>query len=119
MATRKNTYMHYGIPDGDGVARALTLGVHNECFYSVQNTATDGPTSIYAGPCLLLGVCVNTALSAHTVVLADATTAVVTLPASWAAGSAAMYPGIRFETSLNIDPDNSSTGNVTVFYRPL
>jgi hypothetical protein len=64
-------------------------------------------------------VYVNTVLSAHTVLLVDGSTTVVTVPASLAAGSSILYPGIRFETSLVIDPDNSSTGNLTVAYRPL
>jgi hypothetical protein len=111
--------MHY-IPSPSGAAaQDATLGVHNEGYYSVQNTATDGPTAIYAGPALLLGVYINTTLSAHTVILADASTTVVTIPASLAAGTSILYPGIRFETSLQIDPDNSSTGNLTVVYRPL
>jgi hypothetical protein len=93
--------------------------VHDECEYSVQNTATNGPTSIHAGPALLMGVYVNTVLSAHTVVLADATTAIVTLPASLAAGTMVSFPGLRFETSLNIDPDDSSTGNLTIMYRKV
>ena len=93
--------------------------VHDECEYSIQDTSTNGPTEIHAEPALLMGVFINTVLSAHTVVLADATTAIVTLPASLAAGTMIDFPGLRFETSLNIDPDDASTGNITVMYRKV
>jgi hypothetical protein len=86
---------------------------------SVQDTSGNGPTTIHAGPALLFGVYVNTVLSAHTVVFKDDTVAKITLPASLAAGSERDCHGARFETSLVIDPDDSSTGNVTVFYRPI
>ncbi len=93
--------------------------VHAESEYSVQDTSTDGPTSIHAEPALLMGVFVNTVLSAHTVVIADATTAIITLPASLAAGTMLNFPGLRFETSLNIDPDDASTGNLTIMWRKV
>lgn len=95
------------------------LLVHEECEYSVQDTSTNGPTSINAEPSLLMGIYVNTVLSAHTVVIADATTAIVTLPASLAAGTMINFPGLRFETSLNIDPDDASTGNLTIMFRKV
>lgn len=93
--------------------------VHDECEHSVQDTSTNGPTAIHAAPALLMGVYVNTVLSAHTVIIADATTAVVTLPASLSAGTMIPFPGLRFETSLNIDPNDASTGNLTIMYRKI
>lgn len=119
MAVRNNTYMRYNL-DSAGAGVALTQGVHTECSYSVQDTSANGPTEISAGPAILYGVFVNTVLSAHTVIFKDAATSVITLPASLAAGTFVNFSnGIRFETSLQIDPDDSSTGNVTVFYKPL
>ena len=93
--------------------------VHDECEYSIQDTSVNGPTEIHGEPTLLMGVYVNTVLSAATVILADATTAIVTLPASLAAGTLLTFPGLRFETSLNIDPDDASTGNLTIMYRKV
>lgn len=118
MGTRTQTWMHYNT-DTSGSSVAATLGVHEECFMSVQDTSGNGPTTIHDGPALLFGVYVNTVLSAHTVVFKDGTTAKITLPASLAAGSSPKFYGARFETSLVIDPDDSSTGSITVFYRPL
>lgn len=90
-----------------------------EFLYSVQDTSANGPTAICSGPALVRGVYVNTVLSAHTVILKDGTTSVITLPASLAAGSFIPLGDVFFRTSLNIDPDDSSTGNVTVIYKPI
>ena len=116
---RTATWMNY-IPDstGSGTSSDATLGVHGEYLYSVVDTSTNSVT-VYNGPAILAGVYVNTGLSAHTVVMKDATVAVCTIPASSAAGVSIAYPGIRFETSLICDPDDSSTGSITVVYRPL
>ncbi len=91
---------------------------HSECLYSVVNVATDS-TTISTAPAILYGVYVNTALSAHALPIVDSATTVVTIPASAAAGSIYTFPGIRFETSLIVDPDNSATGSITVAYRPI
>jgi len=66
-----------------------------------------------------LALYVNTVLSAHTVILADAATSVITLPATMAAGTYLPFPAIRFETSLQCNPDDSSTGNITILWRPI
>lgn len=94
---------------------------HTETFYKVVDVSAND-TEVYGGPCLLMGVYVNTALSAHTCPIKDGGTSgttVVTLPASWTAGSMANFPGIRFETTLHVDPNDSGTGNITVAYRPI
>jgi len=85
---------------------------------TVIDTSTDS-TTISSVPALLFGVYVNTVLSAHTVLFTDGATTKITLPASLAAGSERDFRGARFETSLICDPDNSSTGNITVFWRPI
>jgi len=91
---------------------------HTECLYAVIDVAADSTTA-YNGPALLFGVYVNTVLSAHTLPITDASTTVVTIPASAAAGSIYTFPGIRFETSLIVNPNDSATGNITVAYRPI
>ena len=116
---RTATWANYIPSSTQGPSADATLAIHPECLMSVQDTSNNGPTTIHDGPALLFGVYVNTVLSAHTVVFKDGTTAKVTLPASLAAGSERDMHGARFETSLVIDPDDASTGNVTVFYRPL
>jgi hypothetical protein len=119
MASRTATKMEAVLDYATNTIKEATIGVHNETLMSVQDTSVNGPTVIYAGPCLLVGVYVNTVLSAHTVIFKDNTVDKITLPASLAAGSERTFHGARFETSLVIDPDDSSTGNLTVFYRPI
>jgi hypothetical protein len=102
-----------------GALGEATIGIHPECLMSVQDVVNDGPTTIHNGPALLFGVYVSTVLSAHTVLLKDATDSKITLPASLAAGSNLNFYGARFETSLIISPNASSTGVVVVFYRPI
>ena len=114
---RTRTFMHWN-NGADGAANDATLGVHGEYLYAVVNVADDS-TTVYDGPAVLAGIYVNTALSAHALPIKDGSTTVVTVPASATAGSMYQFPGIKFATSLVVDPDNSGTGNVTVAYRPL
>lgn len=118
MPARIGTKMEPGINPADGCLTELTFGVHSECIGTPVDTATDS-TTVFAGPALLYGIYVNTVLSAHTVVIADNATAKITLPASLAAGTNLQFPGIRFDTSLVCDPNDSSTGNITIIYRKL
>lgn len=89
-----------------------------ECWPVTVNTADDS-TTVYNGPAIVQYAYVNTALSAHTVLLVDGSTTKITLPASMAAGSSPNIAGTMFRTTLVVDPDNSSTGNITVCFRPL
>jgi hypothetical protein len=119
MGKRTATWGHYIPSTTGGAAADATLAINPECLMSVQDVVNDGPTTIHDGPALLFGVYVNTVLSAHTVLLKDATDSKITLPASLAAGSNLNFYGARFETSLIIQPNASSTGVVVVFYRPI
>lgn len=94
------------------------LSTSNECWPVTVDTATDS-TTVYNGPAVLQYAYVNTVLSAHTVLLVDGSTTKLTLPASMAAGSSPNIAGTMFRASLVVDPDNSSTGNITVCFRPL
>lgn len=95
------------------------MAVHDETEYAVVDVATD-ITTVYNGPALLFGICVNTTLSAHVLPITDGTSGstVVSLAASAAAGTWIYYPGIRFLTALVVNPNDAATGNITVAYRP-
>lgn len=95
-----------------------TRAVHNECVYAVVDVSVD-TTTVYNGPAILFGVYVNTALSAQALPIQDGSTTVVSIAASAAVGTNITFPGIRFETSLIVNPNDSATGSVTVAYRPL
>lgn len=91
---------------------------HNECLYAVVDVSTNS-TTVYTGPVLLFGVYVNTALSAQALPIKDGATTVVSLAASAAVGTNVTFPGIKFDTSLVVDPDDAATGSVTVAYLPI
>ena len=90
--------------------------VFEECEYTVVPVA-DNTTTVFTGPCILYGVYVNTVLSAHALPIQDVSTTVVSIVASAAVGTSILYPGIRFNTSLIVNPDDSATGSVTVAWR--
>jgi hypothetical protein len=94
------------------------MAMSEETKCDTVDTSVDS-TTVYNGPAILSYIYVNTGLSAHTVVISDNATAKFTLPASLAAGSERSPRGAQFRTSLVVDPDNASTGNITVCYRPL
>lgn len=114
---RTRTWSEYN-PQSDGSSLEATYAVHGEYLYSVVDVSTNS-TTVYDGPAILAGVYVNTVLSAHVLPITDAAVTVVSLPASAAAGSVYTFPGIRFETSLIVDPNDAATGSVTVVYRPI
>lgn len=119
MATRNNTFMHYGA-GSDGTVSALTLGVHmNECSSVVIDLSGNPSTTVSAGPAILFGIHVGVALSAHTVDIEDGATVKLTLAASTAAGTQINCHGLLCNTSLIVNPNDSSTGTITVFYKAL
>lgn len=93
--------------------------VEGECEWAAVDTSNDSVT-VFSGPCIYYGHVVTTVLSAHVVLIKDNTTTISSLVASSAVGLPQMLPvGIRCNTSLVVDPDNSSTGNILVFFRRL
>lgn len=85
---------------------------------TVVDTSTDS-TTLSTRPAILRGVYVNTTLSAHTVVIKDNTTAAYTLPASLPAGTYIPFGDVTLHGGLVVDPDNDSTGSITVEYKVL
>src|SRR3990167_1198075 len=93
--------------------------VFQEATYSVQDVSNN-VTIIYAHPCIYYGAVVTTVLSAAVVVVQDVSTIIDAFAASSAVGTLHALPaGIRCDTNLTINPDDASTGIMTVYYRPL
>lgn len=93
--------------------------VQQQCDYAVVNLADDS-TTVYSGPCIYYGFIVTTVLSAHAIDILDGANVIDGAVASTADATRALLPiGIRCRTSLIVDPDNSSTGVITVLYRPI
>lgn len=119
MAGRTATKVNSIVASVSGALSDATDGVHTECTATVVDVATDS-TTVSSSPAILYGVYVNTALSAHACPIQDNATDKITLVASLAAGSLLTFPtGLRFETSLIVNPNDAATGNITVFWRAI
>lgn len=95
-----------------------TFPSNPESQYTLVDVATDA-TTVHNGPAVLFGYTINVVLSAHALPIKDGTTTVLTLAASSAVNVFQPLPGIRFETSLIVDPDNLATGNITLYWLPI
>lgn len=75
--------------------------------------------TVYSGPCLVAGIEVITAMSAHASQLEDNGTSRYPIPASRAAGIYSFPGPIIFETDCVWDPGSLAAGAILVWYRPL
>ena len=92
------------------------MKVTEECNITVVPVA-DNVTTVSATPALLMGVYVNTVLSAHACPIKDGATTKLTLPSGMAAGTKIDCHGAIFATSLVVDPHDDATGEVLIFWR--
>lgn len=74
---------------------------------------------IYNGPCLIAGIEVTTAMSAHASAIDDDTTTVYPIPASRAVGIYTFPGPVVFKTKAVWDPGSLSAGAALFFYKPL
>lgn len=95
---------------------AGALKILETVSYQVVDVA-DNDTTVHTGKVYFYGLSVNTVLSAHVLPVKDGSTTIVSIPASAAAGSIYLFPGIQCDTSLIVDPDDAATGNITVYYK--
>lgn len=75
-------------------------------------------TTVYNGPCLLTGIWVEVTIATAAITIDDNATARMTVPAAITIGEHPL-PGIIFESSLIVNPADTSTGTIRVMYRPL
>lgn len=74
-------------------------------------------TTVHSGSAWVLGAIVTEALSAHDCPILDGSTTVLTIPASASVGQAFSLEGVRFGTSLIVNPDDAATGRITIIYK--
>jgi len=78
------------------------------------NTTTIVPT-----PSIIKGIYINTTMSAHTCSLNNGSNTLLIIPASLVAGTVIDFAGsfgVLFDVNLIVDPDDSATGSLTIFY---
>jgi hypothetical protein len=95
------------------------LLVQMECDYAVVDAANDS-TTIHTGPCIYYGALVTTVLSAQALPILDGANTIDSFAASAAVGTYHGFNhGVRCATGLVVNPNDSASGNLTVFYRPI
>lgn len=87
------------------------------CEITTVDLATDADVVVTASPAVLLGVFVDTVMSAHAALVKDSTTTKVTVPASSAAGYQIPGYSATFATNITVESDNSATGKLLIFWR--
>jgi hypothetical protein len=75
--------------------------------------------TVYDGPCLIRGIEVTTAMSAHASNLTDGASNRYPIPASRAVGIYAFPGAVIFATNCVWAPGSLSAGAILVWYRPL
>ncbi len=98
------------------------MSVVNEATYTVvsgASIAADTTTVISSSPAILYGYIVTTVIGGSvSIAIQDASTTIVSIPDGTAADTYQSYTqGIRFETSLNVNPNAASTGEIIVLWR--
>lgn len=78
-----------------------------------------GTRTIYAGPCLIAGFEVTTAMSAHASNLEDNAVSRYPIPASRPVGIYTFPGPITFRTSAIWNPGSLAAGQILFWYRPL
>lgn len=91
---------------------------HDECDMATVSVSDD-TTTVFTGPCIVYGVYVDTVLSPHVLVIQDGSTPVLKIPASTAAGTFIEFPGIQFNTSLIVNPNDAASGVISIDYRTV
>lgn len=89
-----------------------------ECAMSAQiDLSNDASTTINPGPTILCGYRLLVTVGTTAVTFDDSTTAKMTIPVSWPVGEHDGF-GAIFEQSLVVNPDNTSTGTIQLFWKP-
>ena len=87
-----------------------------EWQYTVVDVA-DNSTTVYDGPCMVKSMWVQTVLSAHVCPILDGAVPINSFAASAAVGTRIEFDGVKFVTSLIIDPNDAATGKIIVVWK--
>lgn len=84
-------------------------------FATTVNIA-DNETVITAKPAKLVAALVNTALSAHAVLIKSGSTTIASIPASAAVGASYNFYGAECPAGITVDPDDAATGSISLLW---
>ena len=86
---------------------------------STEVNLHNNQTIVSSTPALLFAVYVNTTLNGYEVGIKDNDDKKLVLPPSLPAGTMIDFHGAKFVTNLTVKPDNSSTGEIVVFWKEI
>jgi hypothetical protein len=90
-----------------------------ECASSdAIDLSNNASTTVWPGPALLLGIWVEATIGTASITIDDNATSRLAVPVAIPIGVHRL-PGVIFETSLVVNPQDSSTGQIRLLYKPL
>lgn len=89
------------------------------CNMTTVDLATNADVVVTAAPAYLLGIYVNTVMSAHAANIQDNSTVKLILPASTAAGTKIDCHTSIFSTNITVNCDDAATGELVIFWRAI
>lgn len=87
------------------------------CTITIVDLSTDADVVVTSAPAVLLGVYIDTVMSAHVALIKDFSTTLITLAASTAAGTKYDTHSALFATNITVESDNAATGKLAIFWR--
>jgi hypothetical protein len=95
------------------------LGSENSPWTYTSVDLTANSTTVYTGECYVKAIHVSVGVSATLTLIKDDTTTVFGLASAAPAGTTLFLgdTGVKFATSLIVDPDDAATGTITVIWR--
>lgn len=88
---------------------------HTSDAIDLSNNAS---TTVWDGPCIVTGIWVEVTIGTAAATLDNGSTAKLTVPIALPIGEHPI-PGLIFDTSLVVNPADTSTGTIRVFFHPL
>jgi len=112
-------YRQAGERNEDSTTGTDYMSTSEECKTSaIIDLSSDASTTVYNGPAILNWAYLSVTIGTEAATIDDNTTAKLNLPVSLAVG-VHPFKGARFDTSLVVNPGTTSTGTLTLCYRPL
>lgn len=103
----------------DSTTGSDTLATSRECASSgAIDLSTNASTTVYNGPAILCGIVLSVTVGTAAATIDDSATVRYPVPVALPIGPHEGF-GTIFETTLVVNPDDSSTGTLYVYFRPL
>lgn len=110
---------HAGERDENATNGTDHQAVSEECASSAAiDLSNNASTTVWPGPALLTGIWVEATIGAASITIDDNATSRLAVPVAIPIGIHRI-PGLIFETNLIVNPQDASTGQIRLLFRPL